>query len=361
MPLFRDRVSIKDVAQAAQVSRSTAQYALSGGGRISEKTRQRVREVARELGYRPNRLASGLRRQRSSTVGVVVTTINSPVFSAVVDGIQQVVEAHDYIPLLGCSQGDPTQEVRMVEALLASRVDGLIVLPAHPHENTAYYQNLLAEGVSLVFVVRRMPEVSADSVCNDNEQSGYLCARHLAKLGRKHLAFLTSRALLECSSAIQERLVGCNRALAELSLPPAELVGPDYPHVEPGEQFAFEVVTDCLRSELTFDGLVAAHDGLAYGALGALAQAGVAVPGQVSVVGCDDLYPSAFWNPPLTTIRQQAEQIGAQAARLLFENLQYQGKQPLAPRRVQLQPTLIVRGSCGAVPQVTNPKGGDAR
>jgi LacI family transcriptional regulator len=231
-----------------------------------------------------------------------------------------------------------------VDLLLDKGVDGLIVAPADPEENRDHYLGLIDDGVSLVFVDRSVPGLNVDSVSTDNILGGYLATRHLIEIGRKKVAFLTTNSRDRRSTSVQARLAGCQRALQEAGVELVATLGPNVSDSKPEEQFGFDAVKARLQaSGREFNALFAVHDGLAYGAVEALNEHGLSVPKDVSVVGYDDQDPSAYYHPPLTTIRQPMRQIGEEAARLLFRRLRT--KSQLPRQRVSLEPSLVVRQS----------------
>lgn len=333
------------IAQKLGISKTTVHYALRDTGRVSQAMRQKVREVAAELGYRPNLVASSLRSQRSATLGVVVVSFTSSFHAHVLEGIEHVAQVEKHGILLSCSYGRADTEREHVDLLLDKGVDGLIIAAADPEENREYYARLVDQGVSLVFVDRSVPGLNVDSVSTDNLMGGYLAAQHLVQVGRRKIAFLTTNSRDRRSTSVQARFNGCVRALLELDLELAATLGPNISDTTQEERFGFEAVKECIaKKTCKFDAVFAVHDGLAYGAIEALMEQGLQVPGDVSVIGFDDQDPSAYYHPSLSTVRQPMRQIGEEAARLIFRRLR-EGTTPLPRQRVSLEPTLIVRQS----------------
>lgn len=341
----RKAPDMEAVAHRLGISKTTVHYALRDTGRVSQAMRQRVREVAAELGYRPNLVASSLRSQRSATLGVVVVSFTSSFHAHVVEGIEQVAQEQKHGILLSCSYGRADKEREHVDLLLDKGVDGLIIAAADPEKNREYYGRLVEQGVVLVFVDRSVPGLNLDSVSTDNLMGGYLATQHLIQLGRRRIAFLTTNSRDRRSTSVQARFSGCMRALLENDLELAVTLGPNVPDVPLEEQFGFEAVREWLgRKEHELDAIFAVHDGLAYGAIEALRESGLDVPEHASVVGFDDQDPSAYYNPPITTVRQPMRQIGEEAARLILRRLK-EGSKPLPRHRISLEPTLMVRQS----------------
>lgn len=344
----RKAPDMEAIAQKLGISKTTVHYALRDTGRVSQEMRQRVRALAEEMGYRPNLVASSLRSQKSSTLGVVVVSFTSSFHAHVLEGIEHVAQEEKHGILLSCSHGRPDTEREHVDLLLDKGVDGLIVAAADPEENRDYYARLIEDGTRIVFVDRHVPGLNADSVATDNLMGGYLAAQHLVQVGRKRVAFLTTNSRDRRSTTVQARFNGCVRALVEADLDLTATLGPNVPDTTSEEQFGFDAVNEYLgRQGGKCDAIFAVHDGLAYGAVEALVESGLRVPGDVAVIGFDDQDPSAYYHPPLTTVRQPMCQIGEEAARLLFRRLK-ESSNALPRQRVSLEPTLIVRQSTGA-------------
>ena len=190
-------------------------------------------------------------------------------------------------------------------------------------------------------------QVEADVVATDNLLGGFLATRHLVELGRRHLVCLVAASELRRDATQEQRLQGCNQALAEAGLPPARVLDTDAVPAGSEVQTVHAAFCEYLHQGHPVDAVFATHDSLAYAALGALGAAGLRVPQDVSLVGFDDLDLSACLHPPLTTVRQDPRRIGAEAVNLLLRRLQA-GTASLPAQRVLLVPALIVRKSCGA-------------
>lgn len=336
------------IAAAAGVSKTTVHRALRNASRISPTTRQRILDVADRLGYRPNRLAQSLRARRSGTFGVVVLGITGSFYANVLDGLESAAQEQKHSILLACSHEQPRREKELIELFLEKQVDGIIVAPADPEENRDYYRRLLEERVHIVFIDRFIPGLNIPSVSTHNERGGYLAGKHLATLGRKKVGFLTSGAREHRSTSVQDRLRGCNRALQEAGLAPAIVIGADAPDAPPHEQSAYHATIRFVSEGGSLDGLFAVNDECAYRAVKALVDSGLCVPEDVSVVGFDDQLVSAYFSPPLTTVRQPMRAIGEEAIHCLFDLMAHEGHvQPAKP--ILLEPRLVVRQSCGAM------------
>ncbi|MEJ5251020.1 MAG: LacI family DNA-binding transcriptional regulator [Chthonomonadetes bacterium] len=341
------RVSITTIARELGVSTTTVHRALNGDARISDFTRQRVLEVAHQLGYRPNQNARGLRLSRTHTIGAIVTGISSTFYARILDGIENAARKSGYGVLLGCSHDSPQKEQEQIELLLERQVDGLIIAPADPAASIQHYLQLVHEGVPLVFVGRHVPGVPVQSVETNNVSGGYLVGQHLCNIGRRNIAIVTTIASKRQYSYVHERIHGCLEAVQQFGNATAQVIGEDILETMPLPDFAYRAVSQHIQKGGMLDAIFAINDDLAYGAIGALLDLGLHVPEEVSVVGFNDEAMSAYFRPPLTTVRTAVCQIGSEAVRLLVEAIEG-AQQPVAARRILLMPELVVRGSCGA-------------
>lgn len=341
------RVDITTIARELGVSTTTVHRVLSNTGRVKEDTRQRVLETAQRLGYRPNGIARGLRSKKTRTLGVIVTGISSSFYANILDGIERAASEAGYSILLGCSHDEPQKERQQIDLLLEKQVDALIVAPADPSVNTQYYAQLVREDICLVFIGRHVPGVPADSIETHNALGGYLVGQHLYNLGRRHIAIVTTILPKRQYSYVDERIAGCKRALHELGGIVPTIVGEDILDRLPLPQFAYTAVQSYLQKGGVMDGVFALNDDLAYGVVNALLDAGYRVPDDVSVVGFNDESMSAYFRPPITTVRSAPREIGSEAVRLALEQIA-ESQTRTSVKRVLLEPTLVVRSSCGA-------------
>jgi DNA-binding LacI/PurR family transcriptional regulator len=317
-------VTLHDVAREAGVAVSTVSRALSDPGRVNVATRERVQAVARDLHYRPNRLAQALPTGRTGMLAVLVPDITNPHNFGLVRGAEAQARAAGSTLVIADTQGGPELESAHLDRL-ASSVDGFLLASSRLPDGQL---QSLAERSPVVLFNRRVDGLA--SVATDSADGSRQIVEHLVALGHRHLAYLAGpsaawsdaerwRALSEHAEAAGVRSVRC---------------GPFPPTLEGGPAAA----DVGLASGAT--ALVAFNDLLAIGVLRRLADRGIAVPGQVSVVGYDDIFGSDFCSPPLTTVAGPVDEAGRALVDVLLA-----GRDP-APS-VTLPTHLRVRASTG--------------
>jgi LacI family transcriptional regulator len=332
-------VTAHDVAARAGVSQPTVSLVLSGNpkARVSAETRARVTRAAEELGYRPNALAQGLVRRRSFALGVVVPDLENPFFAAVVSGAEKVAARAGYAVFL-CETGETSAEQHL-DALRARQIDGVILDAV----GAAALSPSRLGGMHVVLVDELLDAYPA--VVSDAEQAGELAASHLLSLGHTRMAFI-GPALDTSAFRLRER--GFVRALRGAGVPlTSDRLRRAGATVGGGMQAMRALLA--LRPRPT--GVFCANDLAAVGALKACALARVAVPRELSIVGCDDVELARLVTPELTTVAIPARELGARAARLLIRQLAGEDADPATRASRPLPVRLVVRGTTAAAPE----------
>ncbi|MFL5871107.1 MAG: LacI family DNA-binding transcriptional regulator [Solirubrobacterales bacterium] len=335
-----ERATLKDVARRAGVHPGTASRALNAETRqlVNEETAERVLAAAATLGYRPNPIARGLKTSRSRTVGVLIPDLTNPLFPPIVRGIQDRLEEAAYTPLIVNTDNDADRERADVEAMRARQVDGLITATARRDHGLP--PGLEDVGLPVVLVNRRLEDGARSAVVGDDRKGTRLAVDYLISLGHRQIAHLAGPQRL---STGYFRLQGFLEAMREAGLEPdPELVLESEAFVESeGERLCNEL----LGRDLGVTAIVAGNDLMALGCYDAFVARGIACPGDISVVGYNDMPFAGWFDPPLTTVRIPHYEIGARAAELLLEQLR---DPEVEPTQVLLEPELIVRGSTAA-------------
>ncbi|MEJ7763846.1 MAG: LacI family DNA-binding transcriptional regulator [Thermomicrobiales bacterium] len=325
--------TIKEVAERAGVSPATVSRALTGSSAVGAEYRDRVVRAAEDLGYRPNRLASNLRRRQTQTIGVVVSDIENPHYTQMVRVVQDAAERRDLRVLLCNTDELATKQRSYLEVLAAERVGGVILVPSDPEG--AEIDELLGMGIPVVAFDRVVANPLADAVIADNIEGTRLATEHLLRAGHRQIGFIGGLAGIQTGA---ERLAGYEAAMRAQGLEPRSSEG-DFRITQ-----AMDAADELLDSEKGITGLVVANNLMAIGALRALRARGVRVPGDVALVSIDDPFWAELVEPPLTTLAQPVHRMAESAANLLFERMA--GTRTIA-RCIVFGFELRVRQSCG--------------
>ncbi len=304
-------VSIKDIAHAARVSHSTVSRALHHSPLVNGETGDRIRQIARRMGYRPSAVARSLVTNKTWTIGVVVTTIADPFIAELVSGIEEKANDHGYSVFLANSNADPEREMKVVHSFHERRVDGIVVTASRVG---ALYLPLLTElEAPIVLINNQYPGEFAYSVVIDNIEASRAATEHLIQLGHKRIAYIGDRQGFQSDT---ERYTGYRQALdlAGLSFLPELVVDGDGKAESGGA--AIELL---LKLPEKPTAIFCYNDMTALGALRAIRDHGLSVPGDLSLVGFDDLFIASYLEPRLTTVRQPRRQMGAMAMEMLLK------------------------------------------
>ncbi len=334
--MAKQAVTIYDIADLAKVSQSTVSRVLNGTTRVAADKKAAVLAAIAQLKYQPNVVAQGLARGRSQVIGVVVTDPGNPFFARALVGIERALSATAYHPLITSLSGS-RDSVRAIDLLLASRIDALILVGEKIRDERLPQ---IATEKPLLSVGPTVPGLEGRSLHASNQDGAAAATNHLLKLGHKSVALITGPGGHRHS---EDRRAGYQQALSSAGL------AVDQALVAEGafdEESGLKATNALLDSGRPFTAVFASNDQMAYGAMLALHRRGLRVPQDMSVIGYDDLSHSAYTTPPLTTIRQPVEEMGAGAAAYLLAELG--GTAGVLPT---FTTELIVRESTGPVAQ----------
>lgn len=334
--------TIKDVAEAAQVSITTVSHVINGTRFVSDDLRERVNQAMQALGYRPNGLARSLRRGRTGTIGLILPDNANMFFAEIAREIEDLGFRAGYSVILCNTNDDHQKEVAYTATLLEKQVDGMIFISAGGSEDAL--QRILAEGVPVV-VVDRETGVETDLILVDNFTGGYLAGQHLVRLGHRRLACISGPSRLTPSA---QRVEGFLAALREahIAFEPDSLVSGDFRY--PSGDACMETLLDMdsRRPSAVF----VCNDMMAIGALRCAHRRGLNVPRDISIMGYDDIPLAMAVSPALSTIAQPMKDIAQKSVELLFEQIRARqsGERQAGggPRRIMLAPQVIDRESC---------------
>ena len=302
---------IKDVAKRAGVSSATVSRVLNGDGRVAEASRQRVFAAARELDYRPNHLARNLRRQKTETIGVLVSDIENPHFTQAVRTIENAAFERGYRVLLCNTDETPDKQRAYLEILATERVRGVILVPADAGD--PMIGQLISSGIPIVALDRAVDDPMADAVIADNDRAARRAVHHLVESGCRNIGFIAGRPDIQTG---RERLAGYLDAMEELHHPPRWVEGAF--RVEGGRSATSQLLDEFPE----IDGLLVANNMMTVGALKALRHLGRCIGQDIGVVSFDDPAWAEFTEPPLTALAQPVRRMADQAIDLLFERIE---------------------------------------
>lgn len=329
--------TIYDIAKHAEVSIATVSRVFNGNTRVSDKTRERVLEVAKELGYQPHVSAQSLARRNSHLISAVIPVMTNDFYMGVMRGMQDALAATDYDLLVYAARRPEDVESQLARATQKGRAEGILLLSAPL--SAAQIKHLKRRKQPVVLVDAYHP--AFDSISVDNVQGGYLATRHLIKLGHTRIAHITANP--EPPPAIQRRQ-GYEKALKEagLKVESSLVVGIDKrPHAFV-EEAGYASMKILLKRKHRPTAVFAASDAQALGAMRALQEEGLQIPEDMALVGFDDIDVCSYVG--LTTLRQPVYDMGRLAIEKFITRREHT-ERPVS--QTVFAPQLIVRASCG--------------
>lgn len=324
--------TIRDVAKRAGVSSATVSHTLNGTRHVEPETRERVLRAIAEIGYRPNQLARGLRQRRTGTIGLIIPDNTNPFFAEMARSIEDAGFSRGYNVMLCNSDRNPEKEASYVEVLLAKQVDGIVL--ASSNAKTELVQQLREARVPAVLIPGELGDFDIDMLMTDDFAAGRLVGKHLIDLGHTEIAAISGP---RTTSASAGRLAGFEFELAEVGVQPVAIARGDF-RAERGR----DAMAELLDSNATFTAVFAANDLMAIGALQTLRERGIHVPGDISLIGFDNMQLSDLVSPRLSTIAHSLGVIGPETIGLIEARI----ADPTTPaRQVLLPSSLVVRES----------------
>lgn len=332
-------VSISDVAKRAGVSPTTVSHTLSGKRKVGDEVRAKVHEAMAALHYVPARSAQNLALGVTRVLALVVPDIGIEYFAELAKGVERTAVDRGYNLILASTGFDSEREARYLEMINSRAVDGIVYAAGAPLE--VRERDALLGGLPLVLVDEEVAGAELTTVVSDNEEGGRLVAAHLLALG--HRSALVVGIEKSPVSSIR-RTAGFEAAWTAEGGKMIQDLGGDYSD-RSGHEVAERYVDSFRSGEIT--AVFAHNDLMALGVINALRRQGVSVPGDVSVVGFDDVSPGRYSFPALTTVRQDVGALGTIATTALLDSLE--SKEPLGTERSLLPVELVVRESTGEV------------
>ncbi len=331
-------VTIYDLARIMKISPATVSRGLKNHPAIKMETKNKIQELAKELGYRSNNFASNLRQQKTHTIGVIVHELNSNFITSVLAGIEKITAESGYDLIIGHSSETSKKEAANANNLFHKRVDGLLASLAYDTESLQHYDPFLKKGIPVVFFDRVDKDSKTTKVVIDNYAAGYSATKHLIDEGCKRIAHITASLK---RNVYAERLEGYKQALADNGLPyQDELVIIN----DLSEHDSIEAANTIASMNTLPDGLFITNDFCAAVVMQTLKEKGLRIPEDIAVVGFNNDVICKIVEPRLTTINYPGIKIGEAAALKLLEQLQAP-QEHHEPEMVFVEAELIVRKS----------------
>jgi len=307
------RVKLTDIAAKTGYTVGTISKALQHKEGISQETRENILKAAREIGYIANAQAGGLRSGSSKTIAIIVSDIANPLFSIEIKICVEELEKHGYRAIVMDTEERPEREMQAVISALSKNVDGVLLCPTQ--KSTDSIDLLRKNGMPFVLMGRRFENTDDDYIVCDDEHGGYLAGEHLAKLGHRRILVITADPHISSS---RERLHGFCRALEEHGIQPdPELIIQS----DASAHNSGRMIDDLLEKGTDFSAIFAFSDYIAWEIIYALNRHGLQVPGDVSVVGFDDIQSHICFPPPLTTVHYPKRMISGKSVELLLRRI----------------------------------------
>ncbi len=339
-------VTLNDIAARSGVAAMTVSRVINRSGYVSEETRRRVQAAVEEMNYRRNGLARSLKRQRTETVGLVLGDISNPYSTELANAVRESLSAKGYNVFICISEHSAKEDISAFDSLVDHNVDGLIVATRSNKEGDKHLASFADTSLPIVAVGRDFRHENVDNVSADNYRGGFEATQHLIDLGHKRIAFLGAAyedrkslkrlagyldALEKHCIVVDERLItGRSGAIGDVPGYSTEKVG-------------YEGMKRILALPKKPTAVFARNDFTAVGAISAIKEAGLSIPGDIGIVGFDDIPLAAHMMPALTTVRQPMREQGQIAAEMLLRRLDSADEVRREERILGCE--LIVRGS----------------
>lgn len=330
--------TILDIATKLGIAPSSVSKALSNHPRISSETKRAVREMCEALGYKPNYIATGLRKGKSGLVGMLVPGIHYTFFATAIKGAEEILSQNGYSVIIAQSKDSNEMEKKQLEGFLRAQVEGIISSVAMNSKTYQHYR-AIAEHTPLVLFDRTYDDENISTVTIDDFGGAVKAVDHLIEMGYKKIAHIAGYNHV---LPFKKRIAGYKSALAKHGLPfRKDFIFQCAPNNDEGTQ----VANMLLDMNDPPDAIFASSDFLAFGAMKAIMERGLKIPDDIGVVGFSNEEFSSRVSPSLTTIDQFAEAMGSTAARSLIVQLSLENRKEFVPQRHILTPRLVVRNS----------------
>lgn len=338
------KVSLADIANELGVSKTLVSMVLNKRGDengISPVTQERVWEKARELNYKPNKFARGLRMGRSNTIGLLVADISNVFYATICRAVERVAAERGYQLIICSSDEKADRESELIHTLRDWQVDGIIV--STTLESSIDLQEQKKEGFPFVLIDRKLTRLETDYIGVENFEGARIATEHLLELGHRKIGMLSiSPGYI---SSVSDRVKGYKQAIKDAGLRVNHSLIREIPFDDVKKGVGRELA-DLMQQPNAISAVFMANNNLTAAMLEWAQEKNINIPRDLAVVSFDDIDMFKFCYPPITAVSQPVERIGAEAARVLIDRIEE--KQTLAPvEQITLPTELVVRRSCG--------------
>lgn len=340
------RISLKDLARELGVSIATVSRALRNSPEIGKEMQQRVKELARQLNYRPNPFAQSLRKEAPKIIGVVVPNLVTHYYAAVLDGIEDEARRSGYSVISANSHEDKNDEAHAIDNFINLHVEGIIACLAQTTTNYAHFEEIAEMGIPLVFFGRTCLSDQFSSVTANGDEAAQMATLHLIDTGSRRIAFLGGPNHLDM---VRRRKHGYLEALRERHLfIDRELVVCD----KIDYQTALHNTEELLRRPDRPDAILAFNDIITFAAFTAIKNCGLRIPEDVALIGFTDDVHAAYVTPRMSAIADQSHEMGVKACQLLLRSIEGDSKvyKEIVPQQLIIRDTSAKNGSTTQAP-----------
>lgn len=335
------KITIRDLAAHANVSPATVSRVINNSGYVSQETRKRVEAASKQLGFRPDARARGLRGMPSGLIALVIPSILNVFYTTLAESIENQLKQRGYTMLLGITRDEPDLYHNYLNQFWELKVDGIICVPPPNAKCLSTVQAMVEQGMPMVEVNRRHEECILDAVLADNFQGAKLGTKYLIDLGHQRIALIVGS--LDTSTG-KNRLEGYQWTMNDAGLD----IDPRL--VKTGEftkEYGIQATEELLRVSPPPTAIFATSNRLLIGAMTVLTEHHIRVPDDISVLSFDDSEWLSFWQPPITAVDIALNEMGALVVELIMRRIA-SSEWPDTPRTYSLSTALIERQSCAA-------------
>lgn len=333
-------IKLEDIAKEAKVSVATVSLALNNSKLVKEETRNRIKKIAKDLGYSPNAMARGLAKRRSETIGLIVPDIESAYYGKLVRCIDEYVREMGYGLILAISNDKPDVERRIIKNFISQRVEGIIITPINKiNHDVNYIKELNKHEIPYIFVTAPYPEIKAPCVMVDLEDGTYKLVKYLLNLGHRNIIFLAGSPKVVTTAY---RINGYIKAFREADFEVDERNFIECSRIN--YEYACEITNKLLRDRQDIDAIITINDMMAVGVVNTLKEHKIRIPENISVAGYDNTLFSTISPVPVTTVSQDIEKMSWNAVNMLVNIIKNNDKKV---ESIFIKPELVIRESTG--------------